>query len=105
MLVKILSKVGCDQASNSSWFVENPETDAAKKIRDCISKWHMFEAERLQAEALTQTERRNEAQEKLATKPTKKAENDLRVSTQKIEKMTKDLARHKSLLPSELKSP
>lgn len=78
-------------------FVENPETEAELKIRDCIVKWHRFEAQRLLAEILKQTERRTEAQEKLTTRPTKKAENDLRVSTQKIEKMTQDLARHESL--------
>lgn len=78
-------------------FIENPETEAEQKIRDCILKWHKFEAKRLLEEIAKQSERRSEAQQKLATKPTKKAENDLRVSTSKIEKMTKDLARHEAI--------
>lgn len=75
-------------------FIENPQTEAEKRIRDCVVKWHQRESERLRSEIAKQTARRDEAIAKLQVKTTKKAETDLRVSTQKISKMTADLARH-----------
>jgi putative SOS response-associated peptidase YedK len=65
------------------WF-DNPTNDAGRHIRDCIEAYDAKERTRLEAELFTQKTRLNGAMRSLASKPTKKAENDQRVATNKI---------------------
>ncbi|MBX3016717.1 MAG: SOS response-associated peptidase family protein [Bdellovibrionaceae bacterium] len=79
-------------------FLEGAKTESEKRGRDAILTWHRDEAERLREEILKQVARRDDSRTKLAVKTTKKAENDLRVSLNKIEKLTSELARHEGIL-------
>lgn len=79
-------------------FLEDAKTPSERRGREAILTWHRDEAERLREEILKQVIRRDEAREKLAVKTTKKSENDLRISLNKIEKATAELARHEGLL-------
>lgn len=67
-------------------------------IADAIRQWHSSEVTRIESELFKQKTRLNDAERILAgAKPTKKAENDQRIATDKIEKFLKDLKRHNSL--------
>lgn len=77
-------------------FLGEPRNEDERRSRDAILLWHRTEAERLRDEILKQVARRDEARAKLGVKTTKKAENDLRIALNKIEKMTRELARHEA---------
>ncbi len=79
-------------------FLNSPDSEDARRSQQAILTFHRDQAELLREEILKQVERRDEARAKLAAKPTKKAENDLRISLKKIEKLTADLARHEGIL-------
>lgn len=67
-------------------------------LRDSILAWHQSEIDRLQGELQIQIQRQQDSRLKLnSAKPTKKAETDLRVSTQKIEKFSLEIRRHQDL--------
>lgn len=78
-------------------FLDHPQSSVEEKIRENILHWHTAEAERIQTEILKQSERQQTAQLKLQSKATQKAKDDLRISTQKIAKLSQDLVRHQNL--------
>ena len=82
-------------------FVDAPKSTDEKKIKKVIEEWHKQEISRLEAEAFKQKERLANAERALKTKVTKKAQEDQRISTNKIEKAKVDLKKHGSY---ELKS-
>ena len=67
-----------------AWFA-SPANDDERQIRDLIEAWNVSEAGRLEAELFTQKQRLNKAVRTLAEKPTKKAAEDQRIATNKIE--------------------
>lgn len=67
------------------------------KIAGLIQKWHLLQIPVIQQEIAKQEKRYNDARKSLQTKVTKKAENDSRISTDKISKLTKELGRHQNL--------
>ncbi len=82
-------------------FVKNPQSPAEKRIAKSIVDWHGQEISRLEAELFKQKERLANAERSLKTKVTKKAEEDVRIASKKIEKCKFDLKKHQS---TELKS-
>ena len=72
--------------------------------RDIVAKiqqWHAQERQQLQAELERQLERRDIANATLATRPTQKARNDLRVAGNRIGKALS----HRRPMPGSLQSP
>ncbi len=84
-----------------SQFIKNPKTPEAKKICRLITEWHEEQIAELEAEIFKQKERLANAERTLKTKTTKKAQEDVRIATKKIEKCKADLKKHKS---TEIKS-
>ena len=77
-------------------FLKDEKTPKAKKIAAMIEKWHASRITALESEIFKQKERKANAERSLKTKTTKKAQEDLRISANKIEKCLADLKRHKS---------
>ena len=75
-------------------FVDDPKNPEEKKLKKIIETWHTNEVSRLEAEIFKQKERFANAERALKTKTTKKAQEDLRISTNKVEKAKSDLKRH-----------
>ena len=65
----------------------DPTTPGAADIQPIIARWRAAEGARIEQELFKQTKRRNDAERSLAVKATKKAENDLRISTSKIDQL------------------
>lgn len=61
-----------------------PKTEEESDIRDAIDRFRDQEAMRLEQSVFKQTKRRADAERALLTKVTKKAQEDLRISTRKI---------------------
>jgi putative SOS response-associated peptidase YedK len=61
----------------------DPETDPEREIDALIRKWRDEEASRLQQELFKQRKRLAAAERTLANQPTKRAENDQRIATDK----------------------
>lgn len=78
-------------------FLKDPKSKDEKSIAKKIEEWHETEVTRLQQELFKQTKRLADAERKLKDKPTKKAQEDLRISGNKIEKIKQDLKRHENL--------
>lgn len=78
-------------------FTHQASTETEKQIEKMIHEWHLAEVTRLEQELFAQKKRLNDAVRVLAEKTTKKAENDKRVATNKIERALRDLERHKSM--------
>ncbi|CAJ0705262.1 hypothetical protein LMG19089_03796 [Ralstonia edaphis] len=66
-------------------FLESPETDEEKKIAEVIRARMAADEFALLQELAKQTERLEKAQQSLAAKATKKAAEDIRIATNKIE--------------------
>jgi putative SOS response-associated peptidase YedK len=75
-------------------FAHNPETAEEREIRDLILEWHSRQIPLLEEELFKQKKRLSDAIRSLEGKATKKAENDKRIASNKIEKLKSDLARH-----------
>lgn len=67
-----------------SWFA-NPQTDDERKIAQAITEYNAAEIAKLEADLFAQKRRLADAERALAVKETKKALNDQRVATNKIE--------------------
>ncbi len=79
----------------------NPRNDAEREIAAIIAEGDAEEAHALEAELFKQKTRLNNAERSLRTKSTKKAENDRRIATDKIERAQRNLddLRRKEPLP------
>lgn len=74
-----------------------PENKKEEAIAKLIEDWHLSEITSLEEELFKQKKRLADAERVLkGGKPTKKAENDQRIASDKIEKYLKDLESHKS---------
>lgn len=79
-----------------------PEGKKEEAIAKLIKDWHESEILRLEEELFKQKKRLADAERVLnSDKPTKKAENDKRIATDKVEKYLRDLENHKSKKVSE----
>ena len=78
-----------------------PRNDAERKVAAIIAEGDAAEAHALEAELFKQKTRLSNAERTLRSKPTKKAENDKRIATDKIERAQRDLddLRRKEPLP------
>lgn len=65
----------------------DPETDAEAEIRNLILEWRSEESTRLEQELFKQKRRLADAERSLATKETKKANEDKRISSTKIDQL------------------
>lgn len=74
-----------------TWFA-SPASDDERQIRDLIERWNASESSRLEAELFAQKQRLNKAERALAEKPTKKAAEDKRIATSKIDAAITKLA-------------
>ena len=75
----------------------SPENEKEAQILELIEKWHGAEISKTEENLFKQKKRRADAERILASaKPTKKAENDIRIATDKIEKYLRDLEMHNS---------
>lgn len=77
-------------------FTHKPDGPQEVKIGEKILKWHQEQITKIEADLFTQKKRLADAERILASKPTKKAENDKRIATNKIKKGKVDLERHRS---------
>ena len=79
----------------------NPRNDAEREIAAIIAEGDAEEAHALEAELFKQKTRLTNAERSLRTKSTKKAENDRRIATDKIERAQRNLddLRRKEPLP------
>lgn len=68
---------------------EHPSTPDEEKIKELIVAYRALKVPELEQELFKQKKRLGEAERTLKTKATKKAENDQRIATDKIEKLTK----------------
>jgi putative SOS response-associated peptidase YedK len=82
-------------------FLKDPKTPDEKAIGRKLRAWHESEIERITKEKAAQELRLQNAEESLKKKETKKAQEDIRIATNKISKFEHDLKRHGSM---ELKS-
>ncbi len=71
---------------------DQPETEEERAIKAMIEGHNAGEVTRLEQELFTQIKRLNDAERKLATTPTKGAEESKRIATDKISKAKRDLA-------------
>ena len=67
-----------------SWFAIDPDAHA-DNIRQAIAQWSEEQATKLEQELFKQKKRLNDAERTLQTKTTKKAQEDQRIATDKIE--------------------
>lgn len=70
---------------------KTPETSAEKRIAKSIATFHATQTKKWEAELFAQKKRYSDAERSLKQKTTKKAENDLRVSHNKIAWLKKKL--------------
>lgn len=77
-------------------FTQNAQTPQEIKIKKLILDWHHEQITLIEQEIFKQSTRKAEAERGLKTKITKKAQNELRISTNKIAKIKKDLDKHKT---------
>jgi putative SOS response-associated peptidase YedK len=77
-------------------FLFEAESPREHEIAALIREWHFRQIPLIQEELAKQEKRYNDARRTLSSKVTKKAENDLRISTDKIAKLTKELGQHQS---------
>jgi len=79
----------------------NPQTPAEKKIAKAINDFNQLEESKREKDLFAQKKRLADAERLLKTKVTKKAENDKRIATDKIEKIKSKLDRLKVTKVSE----
>src|SRR5690606_17914245 len=65
-----------------------------REIAGLIEDWHRAQVSKCEEELFKQKKRLADAERALASKPTKKAENDRRIAGNKIEKLLGDIKRH-----------
>lgn len=75
-------------------FTLNPTTAKEHAIASKILKWNELQATKAQATLFKQKKRLADAERIIATKPTKKATNDIRVATNRIKKLKNDIPRY-----------
>lgn len=78
-------------------FTIGAKTIQERSIGKLIREWHEKQIPLLEAELLKQNERKRNAEEALKAKTTKKAQEDLRISTSKIKKIEIDIEKHHNL--------
>ena len=78
-------------------FLAKPENAKEKVIAESIKKWHTDQISEIEEALFAQKKRLADANRVLETKTTKKAENDKRIATDKIEKFSRDLEKHRNL--------
>lgn len=78
-------------------FLQDPKDPQEKAIAQKIKDWHLEQITETEQAMFAQKKRLADAERILATKPTKKAENDKRIATDKIEKFKRDIQRHRDL--------
>jgi putative SOS response-associated peptidase YedK len=79
-----------------SQFFHHAEYPEEREIGDLIDHWHRQQIPQLQEELKKQELRYNQARKTLSTKSTKKAESDLRISSEKMIKLTREIDLHTS---------
>ncbi len=77
-------------------FIPDSDCEKEREIAALIREWHFRQIPMIEDDLAKQEERYNDARVALKTKVTRKAENDLRISTDKIAKLSKELARHRN---------
>ncbi len=77
-------------------FTHDPVSEIEKSIGHKILRWHESQIPDLEKNLFTQKKRLADAVRALETKPTKKAENEKRVATNKIDKILEDLQRNRT---------
>lgn len=78
-------------------FLKNPQSKEDEAIAEKIKQWHSLQIGETEKNLFAQKKRSADAERTLQVKTTKKAENELRIATAKIEKLKKDLEKHKNL--------
>ena len=78
-------------------FVGDTDQAEVREIGSIIEQWHREQIPQLHEELEKQELRYNEARKSLSSKTTKKAENDLRISSEKITKLKREIELHSSL--------
>jgi putative SOS response-associated peptidase YedK len=78
-------------------FTHEAKSALEKKIANEILKWHEKQIPLLEQDLFKQKKRLADANRTLSVKHTKKAENDQRISSNKIEKILSDLEKNRSL--------
>jgi len=78
-------------------FTHDSENEFEKKVGFLIQKFHKDKITEKELELFKQKKRQSESIKKLESKVTKKAENDKRISTSKIEKLKFELKKHDSI--------
>lgn len=77
-------------------FTLKPESAEIRKIAKLISDWHKEQIPEIEKQIFAQKKRLADALRSLEKKTTKKAEEDKRIATKKIEKFKQDLEWHRS---------
>ncbi len=70
----------------------DPQSEDEREVWASVQKWRSEQAPKLEQELFKQTKRSADAERTLATKTTKKAQEDLRISTNKIAEAKRKLA-------------
>jgi len=81
----------------------DPKSDLETQIKDLIEEWNAEQVSELEQELFKQVKRRNDAERTLQTKTTKKAQEDLRISTSKIDQIKAKIADVKRAEPKPVK--
>jgi putative SOS response-associated peptidase YedK len=79
-----------------NYFTQDPKSPGEKRISKLIHDWNQSEIEKNENEIVTQKKRLADAERSLKTKVTNKAENEKRISTDKISKLKLRLERLQS---------
>jgi len=81
----------------------DPKSDLETQIKGLIEEWNAEQVSELEQELFKQVKRRNDAERTLQTKTTKKAQEDLRISTSKIDQIKGKIADVKRTEPKPVK--
>jgi putative SOS response-associated peptidase YedK len=81
----------------------DPQSDLETQIKELIEEWNAEQLGSLEQELFKQVKRRNDAERALQLKTTKKSQEDLRISTNKIEQIKEKIADVKRVVPDPVK--
>jgi len=82
----------------SNFLIDPPQNRLEQNAAETIRQWHQQQITKIESEIFKQKTRLNRAIESLRTKETKKAKEDVRIATEKIEKLKFDHKRHQESL-------
>ncbi len=81
------------------WSFLQDQNNEASRIRELIASWHQDQVVQKEMELFKQKRRLAEAERTLEVRTTKKAQDDQRIASSKVKKLTEELRGHKNIKP------